>query len=92
MKKSILKLIEKSLRFHHQDIHKELDEIKLHLDSIMGKLESLSVETDNKEALKQVIKHELNNTSFKWNNEYKFVPAGQNDDSLLSYEGTTEGQ
>lgn len=28
MKNTISKLIDRSLRFHHQDIHKELDEIK----------------------------------------------------------------
>lgn len=84
MKKKFLKLIEKSFRFHHQDIHQELDEIKLHLAQILGKLEAMSVEVENKEALKTVMKHEMNNTSFKWNNEYKFVPAGQNEDTLVS--------
>jgi hypothetical protein len=33
-KKTFDKLIQKPLRFHHQDIHEELDEIKDTLDSI----------------------------------------------------------
>ena len=38
------------------------------------------------EAVAEVVKHELNNTSFKWNNEYKFVPAGQRDPDMLTFE------
>ena len=68
MKKKIQKLIEKSLRFHHQDIHSEIHEVKLLLAQVLAKLEN------EPEAVAEVVKHELNNTSFKWNNEYKFVP------------------
>ena len=34
MKNTISKLIDRSLRFHHRDIHKELDEIKERQDKI----------------------------------------------------------
>ena len=34
MKNAISKLIDRSLRFHHRDIHKELDEIKEKQDKI----------------------------------------------------------
>ena len=37
--KKIKKLIQKPLRFHHQDIHEELDEIKEILKDIVNKLE-----------------------------------------------------
>lgn len=35
----------------------------------------------------KVVKHELNNTNLKWNNEYKFVPATQNQENVLSCDG-----
>ena len=28
-------------------------------------------------------KQELNNTAFKWNNEYSFLPAGQKDEDAV---------
>ena len=80
MKKKIQKLIEKSLRFHHQDIHAEIHEVKLLLAQVLAKLEN------EPETVAEVVKHELNNTSFKWNNEYKFVPAGQKDNGMLTFE------
>ena len=39
--KKIKKLIQKPLRFHHQDIHEELDEIKEILKDIVNKLEKM---------------------------------------------------
>lgn len=43
-KKTFNKLIQKPLRFHHQDIHEELDEIKLRLLDIGRLLENVSSE------------------------------------------------
>ena len=43
-KKTFNKLIQKPLRFHHQDIHEELDEIKLKLLDIGRLLENVSSE------------------------------------------------
>jgi hypothetical protein len=36
---------------------------------------------------KPKIKHELNNTKFKWNNEYRFVPATQKQESVVLCDG-----
>jgi archaellum component FlaC len=43
-KKTFNKLIQKPLRFHHQDIHEELDDIKLRLADIGRLLENVSSE------------------------------------------------
>ena len=43
-KKNFNKLIQKPLRFHHQDIHEELDWIKLQLLDIRRLLENVSCE------------------------------------------------
>ena len=43
-KKTFNKLIQKPLRFHHQDIHEELDDIKLRLEDIGRLLENVSSE------------------------------------------------
>ena len=43
-KKTINKLIQKPLRFHHQDIHEELDEIKFQLAEIRRLLENVNSE------------------------------------------------
>ena len=43
-KKTFNKLIQKPLRFHHQDIHEELDNIKLRLADIGRLLENVSSE------------------------------------------------
>ena len=43
-KKTFNKLIQKPLRFHHQDIHEELDSIKLELLEIRRLLENVSSE------------------------------------------------
>jgi paraquat-inducible protein B len=43
-KKTINKLIQKPLRFHHQDIHEELDSIKLELSEIRRLLENVNSE------------------------------------------------
>lgn len=43
-KKSFSKLIQKPLRFHHQDIHEELDEIKLQLLELRRLVENVSSE------------------------------------------------
>ena len=41
-KKTFNKLIQKPLRFHHQDIHEELDEIKLQLFELRRLLENVN--------------------------------------------------
>ena len=41
-KKTFNKLIQKPLRFHHQDIHEELDSIKLELLEIRRLLENVN--------------------------------------------------
>jgi archaellum component FlaC len=43
-KKTFSKLIQKPLRFHHQDIHEELDEIKLQLLELRRLVENVSSE------------------------------------------------
>ena len=43
-KKAFSKLIQKPLRFHHQDIHEELDEMKLQLLEIRRLLENVNSE------------------------------------------------
>jgi paraquat-inducible protein B len=43
-KKAFSKLIQKPLRFHHQDIHEELDEIKLQFLEIRRLLENVNSE------------------------------------------------
>jgi paraquat-inducible protein B len=43
-KKTINKLIQKPLRFHHQDIHEELDSIKIELSEIRRLLENVNSE------------------------------------------------
>ena len=43
-KKAFSKLIQKPLRFHHQDIHEELDEIKLQLLELRRLLENVNSE------------------------------------------------
>ena len=42
--KKFKKLIQKPLRFHHQDIHEELDDIKLRLADIGRLLENVNSE------------------------------------------------
>lgn len=44
--KKIKKLIQKPLRFHHQDIHDELDEIKETLRNVTGTLQELRERID----------------------------------------------
>jgi paraquat-inducible protein B len=43
-KKTFNKLIQKPLRFHHQDIHEELDSIKIELAEIRRLLENVNRE------------------------------------------------
>ena len=43
-KKAFSKLIQKPLRFHHQDIHEELDDIRIHLADIRRLIENVSSE------------------------------------------------
>ena len=35
----------------------------------------------------KIVKHELNNTNLKWNNEYKFVPAVQTSKDVVTCDG-----
>jgi hypothetical protein len=42
--KKLKKLIQKPLRFHHQDIHEELDDIRIHLADIRRLIEDVSSE------------------------------------------------
>jgi len=46
--KKLKKLIQKPLRFHHQDIHEELDSIKDVLKDILLKMEILDQRINNK--------------------------------------------
>ena len=43
-KKAFSKLIQKPLRFHHQDIHEELDEMKLQLIELRRLMENVNSE------------------------------------------------
>lgn len=81
--KKFNKLIQGPLRFHHQDIHEELNEIKSLLRVILNKLEK----SPEIEIIEKPVKHELNNTNLKWNNEYQFVPAGQNPNEVIKCDG-----
>jgi hypothetical protein len=49
--KKFKKLIQKPLRFHHQDIHEELDEIKGMLKNVISQMQSLQ---------QRVVEHEQN--------------------------------
>lgn len=80
-KKTFNKLIQGPLRFHHQDIHEELNDIKSLLTKILIKLDNSEKKPEPE------IKHELNNTNLKWNNEYKFVPASQSEELVLRCDG-----
>ena len=44
--KKFKKLIQKPLRFHHQDIHEELDEIKGMLKNVISQMQSLQHRID----------------------------------------------
>ena len=44
--KRLKKLIQKPLRFHHQDIHEELDEIKGMLKDVIRQMQSLQCRID----------------------------------------------
>ena len=46
--KKLKKLIQKPLRFHHQDIHEELDSIRDILSDILAKIEILDQRINNK--------------------------------------------
>jgi len=46
MKKKLKKIIQKPLRFHHQDIHEELDILKDLLTKVLTKLDQ--IENDGK--------------------------------------------
>lgn len=41
MKKQIKSLVVKSLRFHHQDIHSEIEQMKLTIARLEGKIDAL---------------------------------------------------
>ncbi len=45
--KKIKKLIQKPLRFHHQDIHEELDEIKGMLNNVSSQMQELQQRIDS---------------------------------------------
>jgi paraquat-inducible protein B len=45
--KKIKKLIQKPLRFHHQDIHEELDEIKGMLKNVSSQMQELQQRIDS---------------------------------------------
>ena len=44
--KKFKKLIQKPLRFHHQDIHEELDEIKRMIQDVSSTLQNLQYRID----------------------------------------------
>ena len=44
--KKLKKLIQKPLRFHHQDIHEELDEIKGMLNNVISQMQTLQYRVD----------------------------------------------
>jgi hypothetical protein len=44
--KKIKKLIQKPLRFHHQDIHEELEKLSEKLENVIGKMQVLSDRID----------------------------------------------
>jgi hypothetical protein len=44
-KKTITKLIQGPLRFHHQDIHQELDEIKGMIEDVKSQMQKLQCRT-----------------------------------------------
>jgi hypothetical protein len=47
--KKFKKLIQKPLRFHHQDIHEELDEIKGMLKNVISQMQNLQQRIDQHE-------------------------------------------
>jgi len=44
--KKLKKLIQKPLRFHHQDIHEELDEIKEMLKNVISEMQTMQQRID----------------------------------------------
>ena len=44
--KKLKKLIQKPLRFHHQDIHEELDEIKEMLKNVISQMQTMQQRID----------------------------------------------
>lgn len=57
--KKFKKLIQRPLRFHHQDIHEELDEIKGMLKNVISQMQSLQ---------QRIEQHEQN--SVLWMSKY----------------------
>lgn len=47
--KKFKKLIQRPLRFHHQDIHEELDEIKGMLKNVISQMQSLQQRVEQHE-------------------------------------------
>lgn len=47
MKKKLKKIIQKPLRFHHQDIHEELEMMKEMLAKILVKLDQIESDAKN---------------------------------------------
>jgi len=48
-RKKLKKLIQKPLRFHHQDIHEELDQIKEMLNHVICQMQNLQCRIDQYE-------------------------------------------
>jgi predicted nuclease with TOPRIM domain len=57
--KKFKKLIQKPLRFHHQDIHEELQKLEEKLNYVIGKMQVLSDRVD-----------ELNENTMLWLHKY----------------------
>ena len=48
-KKKLKEMIQKPLRFHHQDIHEELEEIKGMLKDVISKMQELQCRVDKQQ-------------------------------------------
>lgn len=58
--KKMKKIIQKPLRFHHQDIHEELEKIKGKLDYVICQMQNLQqrIDIDKQESVLRVPEHD----------------------------------
>lgn len=63
--KKIRKLIQKPLRFHHQDIHEELEEIKELLKNVISQMQNMQCRIDQYEQNSMLRMSESNDSERK---------------------------
>lgn len=61
--KKLKKLIQRPLRFHHQDIHEELDDIKEKLNHVICQMQKLQCRIDQHEQTTELWVSEYDDTN-----------------------------